>query len=112
MKLVHTLVCCISLAAGMLSFGVNAQVSYTVKVNPTLNGLNVALEPVSAPDVLIMKIANKSDKKIRCDFAYDAQPQRLKRTSTFVKAGETGQNVFKAADHWTKVNVDVTCVAL
>lgn len=112
MKHTYALGFCIALASGVLSFGANAQVSYTVKVNPTLNGLNVNLEPISAPDVLIMKIANKSDKKIRCDFVYDAQPQRMKRTSAFVNAGDTGQNVFRATDRWFNVNVDVTCVAV
>ena len=112
MKLIRTLGLCIFVAAGVLSFGAHAQVSYTVTVNPTLNGLNVGLEPISAPDVLIMKIANKSDKKIRCDFAYDAAPQRMTRTSSFVDAGESGQNVFRATDHWFSVNVDVTCVAV
>jgi len=112
MKLTYALGFCITVTLGMLSFGANAQTSYTVAVNPTLNGLNVSLEPISAPDVLIMKIANKSDKKIRCDFAYDAAPQRMTRTSSFVDAGGTGQNVFRATDHWFNVNVDVTCVAV
>ena len=112
MKLVRTLGLGVFLAAGLLSFGVNAQVSYTVKVNSTLNGLNVGLEPVTTPEILIMKIANKSDKKIRCDFTYDAAPQRMSRTSSFVSAGETSQSVFRATDHWFNVNVDVTCVAV
>ena len=85
MKLVRTLGLGVFLAAGLLSFGVNAQVSYTVKVNSTLNGLN---------------------------FTYDAAPQRMSRTSSFVSAGETSQSVFRATDHWFNVNVDVTCVAV
>jgi len=86
--------------------------NYSVTINPTLNGLDIKFDPVANPEMLIVKVTNNSDKKARCDFLYEAQPQFPYRTAAFVDAGKETQSVFQASTHWFSVNVNVTCVAV
>jgi hypothetical protein len=84
--------------------------NYTVTINPTLNGLDVRFGYQADEDILIVTMANNADRKVRCDFEYDAAPQFPHRTSTFVQPGGEAISVFRAARQWFIVVVDVTCV--
>ena len=85
--------------------------TYTVKIIPTLNGFDVAIEPVASTDMLVVNLTNKSTVKLRCDLRYDAAPQPLSRKVTFVDPGKTEPSVFKAKRTWHSVDVDVNCKA-
>ena len=85
--------------------------TYAMKINPTLNGFDVAIEPVASTDMLVVNLTNKSTVKLRCDLRYDAAPQPLARKVTFVDPGKTEPSVFKAKRTWHSVVVDVNCKA-
>ena len=102
---------CAALALTMASPIAVAQ-NYSVKINPTLNGLDIALDPVANEGMLIVNVTNKTDKKVRCDFDYEAGPQFPYSTSTFVQPGKTAPSVFRASTTWFSVVVNVTCVAV
>jgi hypothetical protein len=82
-----------------------------VEIHPTLNGLDVEIEPVATSEMLVVNLSNRTDKKIRCDLRYDAAPQTLSRKVTFVDPGKTEPSVFKAKRKWHTVAVDVNCKA-
>jgi hypothetical protein len=98
------------LALAMLAPAAVAQ-TYAVHVNPTLHDLDIRIEPVATTGMLVVRLTNKTDKKVRCDFRYDAAPQPLYRTTTFVAAGKTEQSVFRAKRQWQSVDVEVECKA-
>jgi hypothetical protein len=100
-----------ALILAVLSSGALAQ-NYSVTMNPTLNGLDIKLDPVAQQGMLIVNVTNKSDKKVRCDFEYSAPPQFPDRTSTFVQPGKTEPSVFRASGQPFAVTVNVTCVAV
>src|SRR3954451_12426603 len=85
--------------------------TYAVKINPALNGFDVAIEPVTSTDMLVVNLTNRSTVKLRCDLRYDAAPQPLARKVTFVDPGKTEPSVFKAKRTWHSVVVDVNCKA-
>jgi hypothetical protein len=86
--------------------------SYEVNVNPQLNGLDIKIEPLDSPGLLVLKLTNNTPTKVRCEMRYNAPPQPLYRTTTFVDAGETAQSTLKAKRKWHKVDVDVTCTPI
>lgn len=86
-----------------------AEPTYEVEVKAELNGLPVTVEPVPFDGRLVMKLTNGSDAKVRCDLRYDASPQPIRRSSVYLKPGETAENSFRAARKWFGVTVDVTC---
>jgi hypothetical protein len=100
-----------ALALAVLSSAAIAQ-NYSVTMNPTLNGLDIKLDPVAQQGMLIVNVTNNSDKKVRCDFEYNAPPQFPDRTSTFVEPGKTEPSVFRASGRMFEVTVNVTCVAV
>jgi hypothetical protein len=99
---------CVVLALSMAATDATAQ-TYSVNVNPTLNGLDIGIEPVAQSGVLVVKLANKTGQKVRCDLRYDASPQPLYRKTTFVDPGKTEQSVFRAKRKWVSVDVSVEC---
>jgi hypothetical protein len=103
-----TLWICVVLALSMPAAEAIAQ-TYSVNVNPTLNGLDIGVEPVAQSGVLVMRLTNKTDKKVRCDLRYDAAPQPLYRKTTYVDPGKTEQSVFRAKRKWLSVDVAVEC---
>ena len=103
-----TLWICVVLALSMPAAEAIAQ-TYSVNVSPTLNGLDIGVEPVAQSGVLVMKLTNKTDKKVRCDLRYDAAPQPLYRKTTYVDPGKTEQSVFRAKRKWLSVDVAVEC---
>lgn len=83
--------------------------TYSVHVHPELNGLDVRIEPVASTAMLVVKLTNATDTKVRCDLRYDAAPQPLYRKTTFVDPGKTEQSVFSAKRKWMSVDVYVAC---
>ena len=86
-----------------------AESTYEVEVKAELNGLPVTVEPAPFDGRLVMKLTNGSDTKVRCDLRYDASPQPIRRSSVYLKPGETAENSFQAARRWFSVTVEVTC---
>jgi len=83
--------------------------TYSVQINPTLNNLNIKIEPVVNPGLLVVNLTNKSDKKVRCDLNFDASPQIPYRTTKFLDPGETEAGVLRATQTWFSVTVNVNC---
>lgn len=83
--------------------------NYKVHVTATLDDLDVKIEPVANAGMLVIKLTNKNDIKVRCDLRYDAAPQALYRTTTYVDPGKTEQSVFRARREWFSVDVNVEC---
>lgn len=83
--------------------------TYSVNINPTLNGLDIGVEPVAQSGVLVVKLTNRTTQRVRCDLRYDAAPQPLYRKTTFVDPGKTEQSVFRAKRKWLSVDVAVEC---
>jgi hypothetical protein len=102
------------LAAGsavvLLAFaGAASAQTYTVNIKPELNGLNVKIEPVSNPGLLVVNLTNNDAQKIRCDLNFEADPQMPYRTFVFVEPGKRGSAVLQAAQKWYEVDVSVQC---
>jgi hypothetical protein len=83
--------------------------TYTVQVNPTLNDLDIKVEHVAQSTMLIMKLTNNTDTRVRCELRYDASPQTPRRSTVFLNPGSTEQNVFRAQRRWFSVTVNVEC---
>jgi hypothetical protein len=98
-------------ALTVLSAGALAQ-NYTVTFNPTLNDLDVKFDYQADEDILLVTVINDADRKVRCDFRYDAGPQLPYFTSTFVPPAGHALSVFRATRYWFAVVVNVTCVAV
>jgi hypothetical protein len=99
---------CVLLAATMLASVAVAQ-TYTVKLEALLHGLDIKVEPVETTGILVIKLTNKTDGKVRCDLRYDAAPQTLYRTTTYVDPGKTEQSTFVEKRKWFSVDVTVEC---
>jgi hypothetical protein len=98
-----------TVAAAILPLAVTAQVTYTVDLKETLNGLPLKVEAVPNSGVLVVKVTNNGTVKVRCDVRYDASPQPLGRGYLYVDPGKTEQDAFQAKRRWTSVAVEVTC---
>lgn len=85
--------------------------TYSVNVRPDLHDLDIKIEPVASSGMLIMKLTNNTDRKVKCNLRYDAAPQPLYRKTTYVDPGATEQSVFRAKRKWFSVDVDVECQA-
>jgi hypothetical protein len=85
--------------------------TYTVDVRPTLNDLDVKIEPVAMSGMLVVRLTNNTDGRIRCRLQFDASPQTPFRSSVNVGPGRTEQSVFRARRKWFAVTVDVNCEA-
>jgi hypothetical protein len=92
--------------------GLAAAQTYSVKIHPQLNDLDIKIEPVENTGVLVVKLTNATDKKVRCDLRYDAAPQTPYRKTTYVDPGKTEQSVFHAKRKWMTVDVNVECKAV
>lgn len=85
--------------------------TYTVKIHPTLNELDVKIEPISQTAMLVIKLTNATEQKVRCKLRYEASPQTPYRSSVNVGPGKTEQSVFRAQRKWFNVDVYVECEA-
>jgi len=99
---------CAVVSLALFAASATAQ-TYTVDIHPTLNGLDVKIEPVTTSGMLVVKLTNATDKKVRCDLLYDAAPQIPYRKTTYIDPGKTEDSVFSAKRKWTSVDVDVKC---
>ena len=104
---------CSVLAALALSVGgqVALAQNYTVEVTPHLNGLDIKIEPVSNPGVLVVNLTNNTAQKVRCDLNFEADPQLPFQTFVFVEPGKTSSATLRATQQWFDVGVDVRCKA-
>ena len=100
-----------ALSVAFLSPNAIAQ-NYTVTINPTLNGLDVKFAYQANAGMLIVTTTNNADKKVRCDFVFNAPPQLPDNKSVFVQPGKNATSVLQGNTMWFSVNVDVTCVAV
>lgn len=82
---------------------------YTVEVRPNLNDLDVAIDYVAQSTMLVMRLTNNGDVRVRCTLNYDASPQTPRRSTVFIEPGRTGQNALRAQRRWFSVIVDVEC---
>ena len=85
--------------------------TYTVEVHPTLNDLDIKIEPVAMTGMLVVKLTNDTDQKVRCKLrlrrlAADDLPFQPQRQSR-----RTEQSVFRAQRKWFAVAVEVNCEA-
>ena len=99
---------CALLALSTFAMPVVAQ-TYSVNINPTLNDLDVKIEPVAQSSMLVVRLTNNTDQRIRCRLRYDAPPQTTFRSSLNVNPGRTEQSVFRARRKWFAVVVEVNC---
>ena len=83
--------------------------TYTVDVQSELGGLPVEIDTVPMDGVLVVKITNNADVKVRCDLRYDASPQPIGRSYLFIEPGKTEQDAFRAKRNWYQVAVEVKC---
>ncbi len=104
---------CAVLAALALSLvgNVASAQNYTVEVTPYLNGLDIKIEPVSNPGVLVVNLTNNTAQKVRCDLNFEADPQLPFQTFVFVEPGKTASATLRATQQWFDVGVDVRCKA-
>lgn len=86
--------------------------TYTVEVHPELNDLDIKIEPVAMTGMLVVKLTNDTDRKVRCKLRYDASPQTPYRNTVNVDPGKTEQSVFRAQRKWFAVGVEVNCEAV
>ena len=85
--------------------------TYTVEIRPTLNDLDVKIEPVSRSTMLVLRLTNNTEQRVRCRLRYDAPPQTPFRSSLNINPGRTEQSVLRAQRKWFSVVVEVTCEA-
>ena len=89
----------------------SAQTTYSVEVQSELGGLPVDIDTVPMDGMLVVKVTNRADVKVRCDLRYDASPQPIGRGYVYVDPGKTEQDVFRAKRQWYQVAVEVKCKA-
>jgi hypothetical protein len=85
--------------------------TYTVEVRPTLNDLDIKIEPVATTSMLVVRLTNNMDHRVRCRLRFDASPQTPRRSSVNIDPGRTEQSVFRAQRKWFAVAVEVNCEA-
>jgi hypothetical protein len=85
--------------------------TYTVDIRPTLNDLDIKIEPVTRSNMLVMRLTNNTDQRVRCRLRFDAAPQTPFRSNLNVGPGRTEQSVFHARRKWFAVTVEVNCEA-
>jgi hypothetical protein len=83
--------------------------TYSVDVQSELGGLPVEIDTVPMEGMLIVKVTNGADVKVRCDLRYDASPQPIGRSYLFIEPGKTEQDAFRAKRNWYQVAVEVKC---
>lgn len=83
--------------------------TYTVQVKPELNGLDILIEPVPSPSILVIRMTNRTDQRVRCNLTFDASPQTPTRTRRMINPGQTTSSVLRATRRWFSVVVDVNC---
>jgi hypothetical protein len=88
-----------------------AQVTYQVNVDTLLDMVDVKVEHVAQPSMLVVNLRNTGEARARCEIVFDAAPQIPQRNTRFVNPGRTSSVVLRAQRTWFSVNVDVRCSA-
>ena len=83
--------------------------TYKVRVHADLGDLDMKIEPIAHDDVLIVRLTNRTQEKVRCNLVYDAAPQTPSRKTVYVNAGQAAESSLRAQREWFRVNVKVTC---
>lgn len=86
-----------------------AQVTYEVNVKEELNGLDIKVEPVPNPGMLVVNLTNNTQQKVKCTVAFQADPQIPSRSFVFIDPGKRSSATLRAAQKWFDVDVDVNC---
>ena len=95
--------------AGLALLAEAAAVTYAVDVQPPLNDLPIKIEPVPFDGRLVMRLTNSGTVRVRCDLRYDPSPQPIRRSTEFIRPGQTVENSLRATRKWFSVTVAVTC---
>lgn len=101
---------CAVLVLATAALDAHAQ-TYTVEIRPTLNDLDVKIEHIAQTSMLILKLTNNTDTRVRCDLHFDASPQTPLRSTRSINPGRTISSVLRAQRRWFRVIVDVQCRA-
>jgi len=85
--------------------------TYTVEIRPTLNDLDVRIEPVATTSMLVVRLTNNMDHRVRCQLRFDASPHAPRRSSLHRHPRTADADVFRAQRKWFAVVVEVNCEA-
>jgi hypothetical protein len=99
----------LTLLIGGTSHAARTSQVYTVEVRPTLTDVNVAIDHVAQSTMLVMRLTNNGEERVRCTLNFDASPQTPRRATVFIAPGRTEQSVLRAQRRWFSVIVDVEC---
>lgn len=97
-----------ALLLALAATGVSAQ-TYSVEIRPELNDLDIAIEQIPQASMLILRLTNNTDTRVRCQLVFDASPQRLTRSTRSINPGQTISSELRAQRKWFRVIVDVRC---
>ena len=87
---------------------VSAQ-TYSVEIRPELNNLDIAIEQIPQASMLILRLTNNTDTRVRCQLVFDASPQQLRRSTRSINPGQTISSELRAQRQWFRVIGDVKC---
>jgi hypothetical protein len=107
-RLRRSLVLALGLAGVALTDWAGAQ-EYPIQVNSTLNGLNIAIAPVFAGSLVVVKLTNKSDKAARCEIEFINGPQIPFRRTTRIEPAATESIPFSLTREVTSVTINAVC---
>lgn len=85
--------------------------TYSVEIRPELNGLDITIEQMPQSTMLILRLTNNTDARVRCQLVFDASPQQLTRSTRSINPGQTISSELRAQRKWFRVIVDVRCTA-
>jgi hypothetical protein len=97
-----------ALLLALIAFEVSAQ-TYSVEIRPVLNDLDIKIEQIPQSTMLILRLTNNTDQRVRCQLVFDASPQQLRRSTRSINPGETISSELRAQRKWFRVIVDVKC---
>jgi len=97
-----------ALVLSLAAFEVPAQ-TYSVEIRPVLNDLDIKIEQIPQASMLILRLTNNTDTRVRCQLVFDASPQRLTRSTRSINPGQTISSELRAQRKWFRVIVDVKC---
>ncbi len=83
--------------------------TYTVEIRPALNDLDIKIEEIRHTTMLTLRLTNNTDTRVRCQLAFDAAPQPLRRSTRSINPGQTITSNLNAQRKWFRVIVDVSC---
>ena len=101
--LILGIACCVA------TLGARAEATYHVNLQTELNGLDVQVETVENPAMLVVRLTNAATQKVKCTLRFDAQPQPLSRKTVYVEVGKTEEAPFMASARWFDVDLQVKC---